>query len=256
MSVSCWILQRNPQWSDPNTVRGSRQINFSFFFSFFLQDALHHQNCQFILCTGHEVALPLWCGNKVLWFMCVKHVFSNERHSHQPLLWNQLKPSHPESFLVQSRWGSHLGKRAVPVVRWAQTVVKIQFPEGARVSPGSRSLHYKHFLYHTYASNKIRCAGWNVGQLGPDRVFFFYPPVMLQLTNLRVHLQCWEIIARVCSGNSSEFTFFSLYLFRLPSAMKSHQSVNNNQINKLLLNIFSIHKPSCCLPEIVYSSLF
>lgn len=34
--------------------------------------------------------------------------------------------------------------------------------------------------------------------------------------------------------------------------MKSHQSVNNNQINKLLLNVFSIYKPSCRLLEIVY----
>lgn len=130
----------------------------------------------------------------------------------------------------------------------------MRVPEGSRVSPGSRSLHYKRFLYRTCASSNIRRAGWNVGQLGPERVFF--PPlVMLRLTNLRVHLQCWEIIARVCSGNSSEYTllfFFPFYLFRLPSAMKSHQSVNNNQINKLLLNVFSIYKPSCRLLEIVY----
>lgn len=181
------------------------------------QNAPHHQNCQFILCTGHEAALPLWCGNKLLSFLCVKHVFSHERHSHQPPLPNQLKRSHPESFLVQSGWDSHSRKHTFPVVRRVQTEVKMQVPGGARVSPRSRSLHYKRFLYRTCARNNIRCAGWNVGQLGPERVFF--PPlVMLRLTNLRVHLQCWEIIARVCSGNSSESTllFFSLLLVQTP----------------------------------------
>lgn len=159
--------QRNPQWNDPNAVRGSRQINY--FFGG--QNAPHHQNCQFILCTGHEAALPLWCVNKLLSFLCVKHVFSHERHSHQPPLPNQLKRSHPESFLVQSGWDSHSRKHTFPVVRRVQTEVKMRVPGGSRVSPRSRSLHYKRFLYRACASNNIRRAGWNVGQLGPERVF-------------------------------------------------------------------------------------
>lgn len=54
VAIAHRIPPENPQWNDLNAAKGSRQINF--FFS--LQNALCHQNWQFILYTGHEAGCP------------------------------------------------------------------------------------------------------------------------------------------------------------------------------------------------------